>query len=71
MSIDTAARRSSLPSGTIHYVTGGLAENQKKDENTEGEQLSRDWVLDNFRLRDNSIIKANPEVGEELIKVLQ
>ena len=28
-------------------------------------------MLDNFRLRDNPIIKANPEVGEELIQTLQ
>ena len=47
------------------------AENQEKEENLEGEKLSRDWVLDNFRLRDNPIIKANPEVGEELIRTLQ
>ena len=33
------------------------AENQKKEENPEGEKLSRDWVLDNFHLRDNAIIK--------------
>ena len=48
-----------------------LTENQKKGENPEKEQLSRDWVLDNFHLRDNPIIKANPEVGEELIQILQ
>ena len=46
-------------------------ENQKKEENPKGEKLSRDWVLDNFRLTDNPIIKANPEVGEELIQTLQ
>ena len=46
-------------------------ENQKKEENPEGEKLSRDWVLDNFHLRDNPIVKANPEVGEELIGTLQ
>ena len=28
-------------------------------------------MLDNFRLKDNPIIKANPEVGEELIRTLQ
>ena len=41
------------------------------EENTKEEELSREWVLDNFRLRDNPIIKANPEVGEELIQTLQ
>ena len=46
-------------------------ENKKKDENPEMEQLSRDWVLDNFCLRDNPIIRANPEVEEELIQILQ
>ena len=46
-------------------------ENQKKEESPEREQLSRDWVLDNFCLRDNPIIKANPEVGEKLIQTLQ
>ena len=46
-------------------------ENQKENNSPEAEQLSRDWVLDNFCLRDNPIIKANPEVGEELIWVLQ
>ena len=48
-----------------------LAENQKENNRPETDQLSRDWVLDNFCLRDNPIIKANPEVGEELIRVLQ
>ena len=41
------------------------------EENIEEEELSREWVLDNFRLRDNPIIKANPEVGDELIRTLQ
>ena len=35
------------------------------------EELSREWVIENFRLQDNPIIKNNPEVGEELIRVLQ
>ena len=35
------------------------------------EKLSKDWVLDNFRIRDNPIIKDNPEVGEQLMEVLQ
>ena len=48
-----------------------LAENQKENNSPEAEQLSKDWVLDNFRLKENPIIKANPEVGEELIQVLQ
>ena len=48
-----------------------LAENQEEHNSSEADQLSQDWVLDNFRLRDNLIIKVNPEVGEELIRVLQ
>ena len=39
-------------------------------EENKGE-LSREWVIENFRLQDNPIIKNNPEVGEELIRVLQ
>ena len=35
------------------------------------EELSREWVIENFWLQDNPIIKNNPEVGEELIRVLQ
>ena len=46
-------------------------ENEMKEENPAGEKLSRDWVLDNFCLRDNPIIKANPKVGEELIQTFQ
>ena len=46
-------------------------ENQEAEENTEEEELSREWVMDYFRIRDNPIIKANPEVGEELIQTLQ
>ena len=30
--------------------------NQEMEENPKGEELSRDWELDNFRLRDNPII---------------
>ena len=41
------------------------------EENTEEEELSREWMLDNFRLTDNPIIMSNPEVGEELIRTLQ
>ena len=47
------------------------AENQKENNSSEEDQLSRDWVLDNFRLRDNPIIKENPEVRDELIQILQ
>ena len=47
-----------------------IAENQGAEENTAEEEPSREWVLDNFRLRDNPIIKANPEVREELIRTL-
>ena len=35
------------------------------------EELSREWVIENFWLQDNPIIKNNPEVGKELIRVLQ
>ena len=48
-----------------------IVENQEAEENTKEEELLREWVLDNFRPRDNPIIKANPEVGEELIRTLQ
>ena len=34
-------------------------------------RLSRDWVLDKFQLQDNPIIKDNPEVGEQLMEILQ
>ena len=37
------------------------------EESTEEEELSREWVLDNFQLKDNPLIMANPEVGEEFI----
>ena len=49
----------------------GIAEKQGLDTNVEEEELSRDWVIENFRLQDNPIIRNNPEVGEELIRVLQ
>ena len=41
------------------------------DAEDDKEELSRDWVIENFRLQDNPIIKNNPEVGEDLIRVLQ
>ena len=41
------------------------------DTNTEEEELSRDWVIENFRLQDNPIIRNNPKVSKELIRVLQ
>ena len=44
--------------------------NWKENKSSEEEQLSRDWVLDNFGLKDNPIMKENPEIGEELIQVL-
>ena len=43
---------------------------EQADQGSE-EKLSKDWVLDNFRLRDNPIIKDNPEVGEQLMEILQ
>ena len=48
-----------------------LAENQEEHNSSEVDQLSQDWVLDNFHLRDNPIIKVDPEVGEEVIRVPQ
>ena len=47
-----------------------ITENLEQEENTKEDKLSREWVMENFRLKDNPIIKANPEVGEELIKIL-
>ena len=44
---------------------------RKQKEKKSSEQLARDWMLDHFRLRDNPIMKENPEVREELIQVLQ
>ena len=44
---------------------------KKQKEKKSSEQLARDWMLDHFRLRDNPIMKENPEIGEELIQVLQ
>ena len=41
------------------------------DADEDKEELSREWVIENFRLQDNPIIKNNPEVGEDLIRVLQ
>ena len=43
----------------------------KVDADNDKEELSREWVIENFRLQDNPIIKNNPQVGEELIRVLQ
>ena len=48
-----------------------LAKSLKENNSPKGEQLPQDLVLDNLRLRDNQIIKANLEVGMELIQVLQ
>ena len=44
---------------------------KKQKEKKSSEQLARDWMLDHFRLRDNPIMKENPEIGEELILVLK
>ena len=46
------------------------ARKEQADRGSE-KKLSRDWVLDNFPLRDNPIIKDNPEVGEQLMEILQ
>ena len=39
------------------------------DRNLE-ENLLKNWALDNFQLRDNPIIKDNPELGEQLMEVI-
>ena len=49
----------------------GRAEKEGTCTNGDKEELSRDWVIENFRLQDNPITKDNPEVGEDLIRVLQ
>ena len=49
----------------------GIAEKESTRTGDDKEELSRDWVIENFRLQDNPIIKDNPEVGEDLIRVLQ
>ena len=49
----------------------GIAEKEGLHTNADKEELSRDWVIENFQLQDNPIIKNNPEVGEDLIRVLQ
>ena len=33
--------------------------------------LSREWVIDNFQLKDNPVLTANTQVNEELIAVLR
>ena len=48
-----------------------IAENLELEESTKKDKLSREWVMENFRLKDNPIIKANPKVGEELIQILR
>ena len=48
-----------------------MAEKEGTRTGGDKEGLSRDWVIDNFRLQDNPITKDNPEVGEDLIQVLQ
>ena len=49
----------------------GIAEKEIMHTGDDKEELSRDWVIENFRLQDNPIIRNNPEVGEDLIRVLQ
>ena len=48
-----------------------IAENLEQEENTKEDELSWEWVMENFQLKDNPIIKASPEVGEELIHILR
>ena len=49
----------------------GIVEKESMHTGDDKEELSRDWVIENFRLQDNPIIRNNPEVGEDLIRVLQ
>ena len=51
--------------------SGYDSENGDVDSEGKPEELPREWVIENFRLQDNPIIKNNPEVGKELIRVLQ
>ena len=37
---------------------------------TDEEDLSREWIMENFRLHNNPILDRNPQVIEELIQVL-
>ena len=41
-----------------------IAENQEPEESIKEDKLSRDCVKENFQLKDNPIVKANPKVGE-------
>ena len=45
----------------------GIAEKESMNTCDDNEELSRDWVIENFWLQDNPIIRNNPEVGEDLI----
>ena len=49
----------------------GIAEKESMPTGGDKEELSRDWVIENFRLQDNPIIRNNPEVGKDLIRVLE
>ena len=49
----------------------GVAEQQGLDTDVDEEELSRDWVIENFGLQDYPIIRTSPKVGKELIQVLQ
>ena len=35
------------------------------------DEMSKHWVMENFRLNNNPILDSNPQVKEKLIKVLQ
>ena len=71
MPVDLATKRRSIPTRTISHAPGedsrdpGFGKQHKR-----GRTLKRpgDRILPTQR---NPIIKANPEVGEELIQVLQ
>ena len=41
------------------------------DTNEDKEELSREWVMENFRLQNKPILRNNPKVREDLIRVLQ
>ena len=48
-----------------------LAEKESMHTGNDKKELSRDWVIENFRLQDNPIIRNNPKVSEDLIRILQ
>ena len=48
MPVDLATKRMSIPTRTISHAPKRIAENQELEDNTGEEELSRDWVMENF-----------------------